>query len=446
MRMIVRITLICSSLISPFKFCSSYRKIFLSVIRDRCDYDDGVENTLRSSSVCSSTTAGKSFYSIRSMSSTSSLSRRGRLLASRQSIHDNRKGKSNFDVREVDSASDVNFSPTSTRSVRSLRRAVLPPGLSHTQHRQQKTLKHSLHLSSHNHLNRSSHGIEIPSRRMSEAMSQSLHRHGPKQEKSTRKESNARQQKLSKAQSMRLVQPKLSSRSTTLREECEESTASLDTNFLKQGSSAQDFEKLCWACEKLDYPYEYADIVGSQFLGFESATPITHVDGHVPTMDELVEFLALAFIKITEHADLVTVFLDDFHWVDAFSWRIFRVLCKKAPRLILLSATRSHDKQALRRMSTAATQERQLNSQMIEISLGPLDFSEIRELMATVLDHKKSSIPDALCTDIFQRTGGLPVYVVQVLENIKRKSTVEMVDGTLKWTAEGLLEKVCITK
>jgi predicted ATPase len=161
-------------------------------------------------------------------------------------------------------------------------------------------------------------------------------------------------------------------------------------------------------------------------------------------MDELVEFLALAFIQITDHADLTTVFLDDFHWVDAFSWRIFRVLCKKAKKLILLSATRSHDKQALRRMSTAVAQESQLQSQMIEISLGPLDFAEIRELMAAVLDHKKSAIPDALCTDVFQRTGGLPVYVVQVLENIKRKKTLELVDGVLKWTAEGLLEKVRI--
>jgi hypothetical protein len=62
--------------------------------------------------------------------------------------------------------------------------------------------------------------------------------------------------------------------------------------------------------------------------------------------------------------------------------------------------------------------------------------------MANMLVYSETAIPDALCTDIFQRTGGLPVYVVQLLENIKRKKTVELEGGILKWNAEGLKEKV----
>jgi len=174
------------------------------------------------------------------------------------------------------------------------------------------------------------------------------------------------------------------------------------------------FEKLCWVCEELDYPYEYADIVGSQFLGLDGASNVTHVDGHVPTMDELSEFLALAFICITEYADLTVVVLDDFQWVDAFSWKIFQVLGKKATKLLLICAARSHDKQALRRLSTAASGQNQLQSKMIEILLGPFDFSEIRQLSSKILGHGEHAISDALCTDIFQRTGGLPVYVIQV--------------------------------
>ena len=207
-------------------------------------------------------------------------------------------------------------------------------------------------------------------------------------------------------------------------------------------TSVPYFEKLCWICEELDYPFEYADIVGSQFLGLESANPVTHVDGHVPTMDELVEFLALAFIHIADFADLSIVVLDDFQWVDAFSWKILRVLCSKNARVLLICSTRSHDKQALRRLSTAFTAEYQLQSQITEVSLGPLDFSDIRELVVSVLEVPGSSVDDDLCTDIFQRTGGLPVFVVQTLENIKRKKTLELVDGVVRWTAEGLKEKV----
>ena len=80
---------------------------------------------------------------------------------------------------------------------------------------------------------------------------------------------------------------------------------------------------------------------------------------------------------------------------------------------------------------------------MTEISLGPLDVSEIRDLMSKVLEYDQNAIPDPLCSDIFQTTGGLPVYVVQLLENIKRKKTVELnEEGLLRWTAEGLEDKV----
>jgi hypothetical protein len=223
----------------------------------------------------------------------------------------------------------------------------------------------------------------------------------------------------------------------------DQSAVSEDSNKSRRSQSTPYFEKLCWVCEQLDYPFEYADIVGSQFLGLTEASPVTHIEGHVPTMDELVEFLALAFICCADFADLTVLFVDDFQWVDSFSWKIFRVLCKRGKKLLILCAMRSHDKQALRRLSTAATRQTELQNQMIEISMVPLDFANIRSLIGLVLEYDKKSIPESICTDIFQRTGGLPVYVVQMLENIKRKGTVEVgEDGMLRWNARGIKEKV----
>lgn len=253
-----------------------------------------------------------------------------------------------------------------------------------------------------------------------------------------------------KTQSMRLYSPKgLSRNNAVLRISDDSSIATMETGSLLRPlplpSTVPHFEQLCSACEALDYPHEYADIVGSQFLGFESASPITHVDGHVPTMDELVEFLALVFIQMVDFAHLITIFLDDFQWLDAFSWRIFRVICSRAGKTLLICASRSHDKQALRRIMNATTPDSRLQSQMIEISLGPLDFVDIRDLMSDFMVQKRSAISDEICSDIFQRTGGLPVYVVQLLENIKRMRTLELVDGQLQWNAEGLKQKVSST-
>ena len=222
------------------------------------------------------------------------------------------------------------------------------------------------------------------------------------------------------------------------------STGSIDASVHRNGVQIPYFEKLCWMCEYLDYPFEYADIIGSQFLSLDGASPVTHVDGHVPTMDELVEFLSRAYIAFGEFADLRVLFIDDFQWVDSFSWKVFRELCQHGSKVLLVCAMRSHDKQALRRLSTAATRQSQLQSQMTEISLGPLVLGEVRELISIVLEYDRDTIPDGICTDIHQRSGGLPVYVVQVLENIKRNKTLELgEDQVLRWTAAGLKEKVC---
>jgi predicted ATPase len=182
--------------------------------------------------------------------------------------------------------------------------------------------------------------------------------------------------------------------------------------------------------------------VGSQFLGFECATPITHINGHVPTMDELVEFLALVFLCMVDHAKLQAVFLDDFQGIDSFSWKVFRVISKKADNILLICASRSHDKQAQRRMTSVSHPDDHFRSQMIELSLGPFDMNEIRELISIVLEQSKEAISADLCADIFARSGGLPVYTVQVLENIKRTGTLCLVNGTLEWTKEGLQQKV----
>jgi hypothetical protein len=284
-----------------------------------------------------------------------------------------------------------------------------------------------------NSLNRSMHNGDLGPgvRRMSDALGQSLH-HLPV----SISRSPGATTPIPKARSARIM-PMPRSRSA-LRGVRDDSSVASGEDFGR--GPVPYFEKLCLVCEELDYPYEYADIVGSQFLGLDGASPVTHVDGHVPTMDELIEFLAVALICIADYADISVILIDDFQWVDSYSWKIFRALCKRGKKLLIMCAMRSHDKQALRRLSTAVTQQSELHS--IEVSLGPLDISEIRSLTANTLVYSEKAIPDALCTDIFQRTGGLPVYVVQLLEDIKRNKTVELEDGILKWNVNGLKEKV----
>ena len=505
--------------------CSSFRQVFLSLIRDHCEYDGTVPKDDASYGTRSIESSGSYFgglgLSLRSMKS---ISRRGKLVSA-----SNRQLGSGFSARQtgsqtvVTAGSDGTYGTVATpvvgnsahaqsvstpltpgtpdsfdsfasigtsslvstpgirrnmlmrskavrgddefndaasvttdgdtvtnQSIRSLagRNRYLPGGLGRSHHATPSASGHS-----HGTPTPYTHS-RTPRPEKPESLSSSLHQLkalGDSDRRSTLSKAMSTRSALRssmKTNSTRVLRSAvakgLSSRSAfgdrSVRDDSSVMSMDKTSTHEQQLASVPYFEKLCWICEQLDYPFEYADIVGSQFLGLESANPVTHIDGHVPTMDELVEYLALAFICITEFADLSVVVLDDFQWVDAFSWKIFRVLCTRGKKLMLICATRSHDKQAMRRMSSAVTNENKL--QLTEVPLGPLNFSEIGELVALVLEVDRSAVTDNLCTDIFQRTGGLPVFVVQVLENIRRKKTLELIEGTLKWTAEGLKEQV----
>jgi hypothetical protein len=60
-----------------------------------------------------------------------------------------------------------------------------------------------------------------------------------------------------------------------------------------------------------------------------------------------------------------------------------------------------------------------------------------------VLEYSRSTIDDFLCTEILLKTGGLPVYVTELLEDLKRNKSVALnEDGILRLTAEGQIQKV----
>ncbi|KAL3914266.1 MAG: hypothetical protein SGILL_006170, partial [Bacillariaceae sp.] len=190
-------------------------------------------------------------------------------------------------------------------------------------------------------------------------------------------------------------------------------------------------EKLVWACNEAGYGEKYARLIASQFLGLEDSTPDAQDDGTVPLMGDLVECIAKCFIKIVDFADIIVIFIDDFQWVDTLTWRVTRALSQSAKRMLFLRASRSHDKRAMRRLSNGLS--RGVTSTM-EITLGPLELDGIRELVSFILDMQNAtdSIDEEVCTHIYQKTGGLPVYVIELLETVKR-------NNSYLWDSEGKL-------
>jgi hypothetical protein len=221
----------------------------------------------------------------------------------------------------------------------------------------------------------------------------------------------------------------------------DDSSHSFDHSFhtLTKVGVVNYFEMLCRACEQIRYPFEMADIVGS-LLGLDGANPSTvGIEGQIPTLDEISQFLALVLIFVANcaDADLLVLVIGDFQFVDKLSWDVLQIVCQRS-KVFLICSARSHDKQVLRRISAAVAHN------IIEISLAPMTFADIREVAAAVLRVRGDSICDSFCSDIFQQTAGLPVYVVQAVEAVNRKKMAALdKNGVLQWTAEGLKEKVC---
>lgn len=205
-----------------------------------------------------------------------------------------------------------------------------------------------------------------------------------------------------------------------------------------RSTSVPYFQKLCWVCEKLGFAHEYADIVGSRLLGLDDASrSICTVDGKVPTLEDIVDFLTTAFLFITKFADLVLVIVDDFQWIDSLSWKVIRVLREKGKsNLFLVCSMRAHDSKTLRRMSSTLSCDQNSQASSTEIFLGPLDISDMSLLISKVLGCGEHQLNDSFCTDIYERTGGVPVFCIELLENIKRKNaTVIHKSGRVGWQA-----------
>lgn len=196
-------------------------------------------------------------------------------------------------------------------------------------------------------------------------------------------------------------------------------------------------EKLRFACVESGFHEQYADYVASQFLSLRNAQPITHVNGRVPSVNDLVECVVQAFIRIVDFADITTIFIDDFQWADSITLKVIRALGQSGKKMLLVCASRSHDKQAMRRIATELPFR-------LEITLGPLELPDIRSLIVSILDvPNDDSIDENICTEIYQKTGGLPVHIIELLESVKRRKayTVEH-DGKLVLALGGDLSKV----
>lgn len=186
--------------------------------------------------------------------------------------------------------------------------------------------------------------------------------------------------------------------------------------------------KIRWICDELGFNPAYADIVGSRLLGLGDAdATICTVDGEVPKLECIVDFLSQAFISFTRHSGLTLVTIDDIQWIDPLSWKVIHALWKKGRDVLILCTLRESDQGGkLRRSSANLWNEEEAESRFTDISLGPLERNDVKSLISKALYYHESSIDEKFVNEVYEKTGGIPMFALELLENMKRNNLIEI--------------------
>ena len=213
------------------------------------------------------------------------------------------------------------------------------------------------------------------------------------------------------------------------------------------GHDTPHFQIFRQICQVLCFEQEYAYIVGSRLLGLvETNREKCAVRGKVPTLDDMAEILIQSFSKFIEHADLTVIFLDNAHWIDSLSWRVLCGLVETGRNLLLVCSVQY--RKAMRCMPCALRQwgNSHTKENYTDIYLGPFSITEVRELISQTLGYEEEILDDGVIIDVHEHTNGLPVFVAEFLENIKRKNMLEIRGGRLCWRQNDAVQQVCNLK
>lgn len=209
---------------------------------------------------------------------------------------------------------------------------------------------------------------------------------------------------------------------------------SLQSHSTKSSIMSTDATRFRFICEELNAPPEFIEVVGKRFLGLKSAAgPST--GSNPPDLDKIVNFMADAFLRCTNHADLVLLALDDVHWMDEMSWKVVQAIFERSGNVLTFCGSRppstnllAVDDKFWSKLHGAYTEE----GRYMEIILGPFHENDVKDMISCHLGIRVDEIDSTFWRNVFTTSGGMPHYLSYVLETIKRNDlTVKLGNGLI---------------
>lgn len=157
------------------------------------------------------------------------------------------------------------------------------------------------------------------------------------------------------------------------------------------------------------------------------------------TRERMVREICEALESLTAQDSLVLI-LEDLHWVDPSTLDFISALARRRgpAKLLLLATYRPADVIISGSPLKTLKQDLVLHNLSHEISLERLEESDVSEYLA--IKFVGGDFPSGFANLIYRRSGGNPLFMVTILQDMVKKKLIAQADG--RWTLRVALEDV----
>lgn len=223
---------------------------------------------------------------------------------------------------------------------------------------------------------------------------------------------------------------------------------SQSTQNLSSSDSIEIFHRLCQALQMKPAFVNYAlnELLGVE-LTDKPVEPFSHRS--IPSPEEMASFLAQAFRLCTRDSNLVIVALDDLHYADEFSWKVIQHLFTEETNILIIGALNIASIEDLRVDSEFwkdLNGKYQDENRFTIMKLGHLNRDEITYMIMKTLGIRRKEVPDDVLDGVTIQSGGMPHFVNEILEKVKRHMSTdedfELADMTFDSFADLVLQRL----
>jgi class 3 adenylate cyclase len=179
-------------------------------------------------------------------------------------------------------------------------------------------------------------------------------------------------------------------------------------------------------CRELNAPAAFEELVGHHLLGVENKPRESFkMRAKASNMKSLVTFMAKAFKRCIQEADLVLVALDDVHNMDEMSWKVVQELFETTSTILFLCTSRP---MSTYRLLVDAAFWSELNGEFMAqgrfhlMTVERLQDKEVKTMIAKTLGLQESEISATLLNDVLMQSNGMPHFANEILETMKRQN------------------------